>query len=110
MDRTRVGVIGSGQVGRGPAQGFASRGHEVRIGTRDENPDLQAWAGAEGAGVEVGSFPDVAEFAEIVVLATLGVANEEALQRCGHDNLARKIVIDVTNPLVFGDGPPRLAV
>jgi 8-hydroxy-5-deazaflavin:NADPH oxidoreductase len=42
MDPTRVGVIGSGQVGRALAAGFAACGHEVTIGTRDpeDNEEL----------------------------------------------------------------------
>ena len=110
MDATRVGVIGSGQVGRALAEGFASRGHDVRLGTRDpKKEDLKAWS--EGSGVGLGTFADVAEYGELLVLATLGAANEEALALAGPEHLAGKVLIDATNPLEFhDDGPPGLFV
>jgi 8-hydroxy-5-deazaflavin:NADPH oxidoreductase len=113
MERTRVGVIGSGQVGRALAAGFASRGHEVTIGTRapEENDDLQAWA-ARHDGVAIGTFAAAAESGEIVVLATRGTAVEEAIRTAGLQHFAGKVVIDATNPLAPdpATGGPGLAV
>jgi predicted dinucleotide-binding enzyme len=108
---TRVGVIGSGSVGRALAAGFASRGHEVTIGTRhpEENDDLQAWA-AQHDNVAIGSFAAAAEGGEIVVLATRGTAVEQAIATAGPQHLAGKVVIDATNPLDFSGGGPALAV
>jgi predicted dinucleotide-binding enzyme len=107
----RVGVIGSGQVGRVLADGFRSRGHEVTIGTRDpqENDDLQAWAAGQD-GVAVGTFAGAAEAGELIVLATLGAAVLDAIALAGADHFADKVVIDATNPLDFSDGDPALAV
>jgi predicted dinucleotide-binding enzyme len=100
MQPTRIGVIGSGQVGRVLAAGFAVRGHEVTIGTREpeENDDLQAWA-AQHDGVAIGSFTAAAEGGEIVVLATRGTAVEQAIATAGPQHFAGKVVIDTTNPL-----------
>lgn len=111
MDGTRIGVLGSGVVGRVLAAGFAARGHEVTIGTRapEDNDDLQAWA-AQQAGIAVGSFAGAAEAAEIVVLATRGAAVEQALQTAGPQHFAGKVVIDATNPLTFESGRPDLTV
>jgi 8-hydroxy-5-deazaflavin:NADPH oxidoreductase len=111
VDPTRVGVIGSGQVGRALAAGFAARGHEVTIGTREpeENDDLQAWA-AQHEGVAIGTFAAAAEAGEIVVLATRGTAVEQAIQTAGSQRFAGKLVIDATNPLDFSGGGPALAV
>ena len=39
LARTRVGVLGSGEVGRRLAAGFASRGHDVRIGWPIRKPE-----------------------------------------------------------------------
>jgi hypothetical protein len=59
----------------------------------------------------VGTFADAASYGEIVVLATLGVANESALRSAGPEKLRGKVVIDTTNPLDFSGGmPPKLAV
>ena len=111
MEPTRVGVIGSGVVGRVLAAGFAARGHEVTIGTRDpqENDDLQAWA-AQQAGVAIGSFAGTAESGDLLVLATLGAAVEEAIAKAGPPHFSGKVVIDATNPLDFSGGGPALTV
>jgi 8-hydroxy-5-deazaflavin:NADPH oxidoreductase len=111
MDSTRVGVIGSGSVGRALAAGFASRGHEVTIGTRspEDNDDLQGWA-AQHDDVAIGHFSAAAQSGELVVLATRGTAVEEAIQTAGPQHFAGKLVIDATNPLDFSGGGPALAI
>ena len=106
----KIGVLGTGVVGRALARGFASRGHEVTIGSRDA-AKAQGVADEVGGGVSGGSFADAAAFAEVAVLATAWSGTEEALQMAGADNLAGKVVIDATNPLAFSEGkPPGLAV
>jgi predicted dinucleotide-binding enzyme len=111
MQPTRVGVIGSGAVGRALAAGLAARGHEVTVATRDPegNEDLQAWA-AQHDGVAVGHFAAAAEAGEIVVLATRGTAVEEAIATAGAQRFAGKVVIDATNPLDPGGDRAALAV
>jgi predicted dinucleotide-binding enzyme len=105
MEPTRVGVIGSGAVGRVLAAGFAAHGHEVTIGTRtpEDNDDLLAWA-AQHDDVAIGHFAAAVEAGEIVVLATRGTAVEQAIATAGAQHFAGKIVIDATNPL-GGVGP-----
>lgn len=111
MNPTRIGVLGSGVVGRVLAAGFAARGHEVTIGTRDpqSNDDLQAWA-AQQDGIAIGSFAATAEGGDILVLATLGAVVEEAIAKAGPEHFAGKVVIDATNPLDFSGGGPALTV
>jgi len=113
VQSTRVGVIGSGAVGRALAGGFAAHGHEVTIGTREpeENDELQAWA-AQHDGVAIGHFAAAAEAGEIVVLATRGTAVEEAIATAGRERFAGKVVIDATNPLAPDPvtGGPGLAI
>jgi predicted dinucleotide-binding enzyme len=47
----------------------------------------------------------------MIVLATLGMANESALKMAGPERLRGKVVIDATNPLDFSSGmPPKLGV
>jgi 8-hydroxy-5-deazaflavin:NADPH oxidoreductase len=96
----RIGILGSGDVGRALARGFAGRGHEVRIGTRDPSSDRLAGWLAENPVVRAVTFGDAAEFGEVVVLATLWSGTENALRLAGHRRLAGKVVIDATNPLV----------
>ena len=107
----RVGILGTGDVGRALGTGFVTIGHEVRIGSRQAtNEKAVAWAQEAGAKASAGSFAEAAGFGEIVVLATLGVETESALKLAGLDKLRGKVVIDATNPLDFSGGTAKLAV
>lgn len=97
----RVGVLGSGDVAKTLAKGFAAKGHDVMIGSRD--PKKLADFGKE-QGVKVGSFPETASHGEIVVLAVKGTAAVEAVSLAGEGNLAGKLVFDTTNPIA--ETPP----
>ena len=108
----RVGVLGSGEVGRRLAEGFCGRGHEVMIGSRDPSkPELRDWLSGDGSGIEAGSFEQAAAHGELIVLAVLGSAAEEAIADAGPDNFRGKVVIDAMNPLDFSGGfPPKLSI
>jgi 8-hydroxy-5-deazaflavin:NADPH oxidoreductase len=108
----KVGIMGSGDAGKRLAGGFASRGHEVILGTRTPGkPELVKWAASVQGKVTLGSFADAARQGEVVVLAVNGGAALEALDAAGKDNLSGKVLIDVTNPLDFSKGmPPTLLV
>jgi predicted dinucleotide-binding enzyme len=105
-------MLGTGDVGQALGRAFVTLGHDVLMGAREAgNAKAAAWAGRQGPRASAGTFADAAVFGELVVLATLGVANESALALAGPDNLRGKIVIDATNPLDFSRGmPPSLAV
>jgi predicted dinucleotide-binding enzyme len=107
-----VGILGSGQVGQALGLGFAELGHEVKIGSREPKGDkLKGWLAKAGKKASTGSFEETARFADIVVLATLWSGTENALKLAGAANLTGKVVMDVTNPLVFeANQPPRLAL
>jgi predicted dinucleotide-binding enzyme len=94
---SRVGVLGTGEVGRRLAAGFVSRGRAVMIGSRDpDKPELGEWLSGDGAGVEVGTFAEAAGQGELLVLAVLGNAAEEAIAAAGPANFGGKVVIDAT--------------
>ncbi|MGO9965319.1 MAG: NADPH-dependent F420 reductase [Acidimicrobiales bacterium] len=109
---SRVGVLGSGDVGRRLAGGFRSRGHDVMIGSRDpDKPELREWLSGDGAGVTAGTFREVAAHGELLVLALFGNAAEEVIAEAGSQNFRGKVVIDAMNPLDFSAGfPPRLSI
>ncbi|MGZ5473613.1 MAG: NADPH-dependent F420 reductase, partial [Thermoanaerobaculia bacterium] len=110
MQTIRVGILGSGDVGRALATGFAGLGHDVKIGSRDPRK-LAAWAETAGPHVSTGTFAEAARFGDILVLATLGVATEDAIRLAGIDAFDGKVVIDTTNPLDFSKGvPPSLSI
>jgi len=108
----RVGILGTGDVGKALGKGFVTLGHDVKMGSRDaKNEKALAWAKEVGAKASAGTFADAASFGEIVIVATLGVANESALKMAGPEKLRGKVVVDTTNPLDFSAGmPPKLAV
>ncbi len=109
---TRVGVLGTGEVGRRLAEGFRSRGHDVMIGTRDPGKaELGEWLAGAGAGVGVATFEGAAAHGDLVVLAVLGDAADEVISRAGAHNFSGKVVVDAMNPLDFSAGfPPRLSI
>ncbi|HEX9104583.1 MAG TPA: NAD(P)-binding domain-containing protein, partial [Polyangia bacterium] len=96
MKKQRVGILGTGDVGKALARGFASRGCDVKIGTRDPKK----------AGGELVTFEEAARHGELVVLCTRWDGTENALALAGAKNLAGKVVIDATNPLKIVDGRP----
>jgi len=94
----RVGILGSGVVGRILADGFLKNGYEVMIGTRNKE-QLEDWLENAGENGSVGSFEDAAYFGHIVVLAVKGTAAEFVLDLAGAANLHGKTVIDTCNPI-----------
>ena len=110
MQPVHVGILGSGDVGRALAKGFAGLGHDVMIGSRDPQK-LADFAASAGPHVSAGTFAEAARSGDILVLATLGVATEEAIRLAGIDAFRGKVVIDTTNPLDFSRGvPPVLSI
>ncbi|MFT3774207.1 MAG: NAD(P)-binding domain-containing protein [Minicystis sp.] len=112
MSKLKIGVLGTGDVGRVLASGFAALGHEVKLGSRDAaNPKAVEWAAKHGANASAGTFADAAKFADVIIISTLWEGTKNAIELAGIDNFAGKIVIDTTNPLDFSKGaPPTLAV
>lgn len=105
----RVAVLGTGSVGQALSARLDGLGHDVVIGTRDveatrERPDMPP-------GLTVATFSAAAAHGELVVLATSGQVALEVLGAAGSENLAGKVVIDISNPLDFSAGfPPTLTV
>jgi 8-hydroxy-5-deazaflavin:NADPH oxidoreductase len=107
----RIGILGSGDVGRALGTGFVALGHDVKVGTREPSSDrITAWLAKAGPRASAGTFAEAAAFAELAVLATAWSGTESALKLAGPERLAGKIVVDATNPLDFSGGRPRLAV
>ena len=108
----KVGILGTGDVGKVLAKGFAGIRYDVMIGSRDAKSDkLQTAVKEVGSKTSGGTFAEAAKFGDIVVICTMGAATENALMLAGSDNFARKVVIDVTNPLDFSKGMlPTLSV
>jgi predicted dinucleotide-binding enzyme len=95
----RIGVLGSGEVGRALARGYLRHGHDVRIGTRQDRVDE----------LPVGPTHEVAAEAELVVLAVRGASAVELASSLAGE-LDGKVLVDLTNPLDFSSGRPELFV
>jgi len=103
----KIGIIGSGNVGRALGTGFAATGNQVMLGTRNPGKrELKEWIAKTGPKAAVGTLSEAAEFGEILVIATRWSGTENAINLAGSKNFVGKTVIDVTNPLVFHDNAP----
>lgn len=103
----RIGILGTGSVGRTLGTGLIGLGHEVRIGSRDaQKPELLAWVDANGTAAGGATFEEAAAFGEMLFLCTSWTGAQPALEAAGAANLAGKVLVDVTNPLDFSAGPP----
>jgi predicted dinucleotide-binding enzyme len=108
----RIGVLGTGVVGRTIGSKLVHLGHEVTMGSRSaDNESATGWASEAGENAAHGTFEDAAAAGELVFNCTSGGASLEALAAAGADNLSGKLLVDVTNPLDFSAGfPPSLSV
>ena len=94
----KVGIIGSGSVGKTLAKGFFKHGYSVMIGTRDNNTLLE-WSKSKWMGIAVGNFDQVAKHGDLLVLAVKGEFAKAALDLCNEIDLRHKLIIDTTNPI-----------
>jgi predicted dinucleotide-binding enzyme len=100
----KIGIIGSGVVGRALGTGFVKYGHSVMLGTRDpKKKEVAEWV-AQTPGSSGGTFEETAKFGELIVLAVLGSAVDAILDAAGPANFSGKTVIDTVNPIA--GGPP----
>lgn len=107
----KIGIVGSGDVAQSLGEGLLKAGHEVMLGTRDVNKkELSHWHNKKNKLRQLGSTTDAAHFGDIVILAVAWHAAEDVLSQI-RPQLAAKVVIDVTNPLVYEDGEaPSLSI
>ena len=89
----KVGIIGTGKMGKGFARALAPK-HEVIVGSRDVE---RARATASKVGAARGAtYTDAAADADVVILTVPWEAMEETLPQLG--DLKETIVVDVSYP------------
>lgn len=103
----KIGIIGSGPVGKSLAKGFMKNKHQIMLGTRSTQKQEQIRNEFHNE-IQTGDFAKAAEYGEIIVLAVSGIHAKNALALCGDKNLKGKIIIDVTNPI--DENPPKNGV
>lgn len=81
------------------------------MGSRDPGAEhVVAWVDSVGERAAAATYADAASSCELACLVTAWSGTENAIRLCVPDNLAGKVVVDVTNPLVFGPEGPGLAL
>jgi predicted dinucleotide-binding enzyme len=103
----KIGILGSGQVAQALGNGFLKHNHEVMLSSHDITK-LSEWKDKGGDRAHTGSFEEASKFGDIIVLAVKGLAAADVIENAGPQNLQRKTVIDVTNPIA--DAPPENGV
>lgn len=114
----KVGIFGTGMVGRILAEKFVAAGNKVMIGTRNVESTLTK-SGADNlrtspykewqeknSGVKLGTFADTAKFGEVIIIATFGDAAISAIAMADKESFSGKLVIDTTNPIDVSKGVP----
>ena len=94
----KIGILGSGIVGKTLAGGFLKHGYEVMAGSRQPEK-LQDWKAEIGPKLQTGNYSETAAFADIIVLAVKGTVAKAVLKLAGIENLSGKTVLDATNPI-----------
>jgi predicted dinucleotide-binding enzyme len=94
-----IAIIGAGNVGGTLGRRWAQGGHRVTFGVREVDGKTEALL-RQAPNARAVRVQECARDAEVVVLATPWNAAESALRTAG--DLAGKIVIDATNPLLLG--------
>src|SRR3954453_8184480 len=98
----RIGVLGTGTVGRTLADKLVELGHEVRMGSRAAgNQNAVEWVQGAGADASEGTFAEAAEFGELLSNATGGNVSLDALGMAGAEHLEGKVLSEVWNGLDF---------
>ena len=114
----KIGIFGTGIVGRTLATKLTADGHQVMIGTRNiddtlaktkpdamGNPPYKEWQ-TNNQNIQLGTFADTAKFGESIILATFGDVTKNAIDLAGKEKFSGKVLIDATNPLDFSKGVP----
>ena len=97
----KVGILGSGDVGKTLAKGFLKHGYQVAIGS--DHAEKLAEFKRENPQMETVTFEQAAQSGDIVVLSVKGSVAEKIIEKVKR-HLSGKTVIDTTNPIA--DAPP----
>jgi len=107
----KIGIFGTGDVGRVLGSGLIKHGHEVMLGSRDPKSEkVTKWVQENGSKAHSGTFDEAAKFGEWIFIATLWAGTENAINLAGSENMKGKIVIDTTNPIEPGGNGIRLTI
>jgi NADPH-dependent F420 reductase len=90
----KIGIIGTGSMGKGLGFIWAGKNHEIMFGSRDP-VNAEKLAKSSDNKVSGGTYQEAAQFGEVIVLAVPWSAVKETIEVVG--DLTGKIIIDCTN-------------
>jgi predicted dinucleotide-binding enzyme len=103
----KIGVLGTGVVGEAIASALIGKGHHVLMGSRTAgNEKAKAWKKKGGNKASEGTFRDAALYGDLFFICLNGEHALDAVKTVNTEDVAGKIVMDVTNPLDFTQGMP----
>ncbi len=107
-----IGIFGTGIVGKTIGTKLVELGYSVMMGSRtSDNEQALTWKNTQSKNASNGTFEDVTKFADIIFNCTKGMVSLDVMRLAGIDNLANKIIVDLSNPLDFSNGfPPTLTI
>ena len=100
--KTKIGIVGSGQVGSAIGAVWVKAGHEVMFSSRNIEND-KALAAKLGAGARAGTPREAAAFGEVVMVSVPYRSLPDVGKDLG-DLIKGKVVIDTCNPVPGRDG------
>ncbi len=107
----KIGVFGTGMVGKTIGSKLIQLGYEVKMGSRSStNDSASEWVAGNGKNASTGTFAEAASFGEIIFNCTKGEIALEVFKLAGKENLKGKTVIDISNPLDFSKGMPPFLI
>ena len=101
----KVGILGSGDVGKVLAKGFLKNGYQVAIGS--DHPEKLTEFKRENPEMETATFEQAAQSGDIIVVCVKGTVAEKIVEKVKR-HITGKTVIDTTNPIA--DAPPQNGV
>lgn len=112
----KIGIMGTGMVGRAFAEKLTRLGHDVVIGTRNvaetlsrTEPDDKGipaysnWA-AKYPDMRLLTLAEMAAHGDLIINATAGNVTLDAISAVGAENFADKIILDLALPLDYVPG------
>ena len=99
----KIGTIGAGREGGALGTLFAKHGHPLMFSSR--NPDqLKELVASAGANAQAGTVAQAVEFGDVILLVVPYAAVEQIGKEHGKALAAKRLVIDVSNPIARRDG------
>ncbi|MFX1496951.1 MAG: NADPH-dependent F420 reductase [Promethearchaeota archaeon] len=93
----RIGIIGTGNIGRTLGKKWINAGHQVKFGTRNlSKEDTISFVKSLGSNASFSNIKEAISTSEIIVLAIPGSVVQEFFSAYGKD-LTGKVIIDPSN-------------